>query len=508
MSRPPANLKRALIYCRVSTQKQEKEATADSQEREARAFAKKHGLAVVRVVHEQHTGAELHERPMLSAERERIRNGEYDVVIFHSVDRLSRNAAHLLIFHDECERAGVQIQFVTEQFDKTPEGTLMLSVKGFVAEMERLKIRERVVRGKRQRVERGKLINASTPLYGYSQDKETSARTIKPSESRIVRRIFDLSLSGVGMRSIAQKLNVEGVPSPANGKRAFKNDRKPLWEKSAISRILREPAYSGLSVAYRWEHRKPVGQKEQIVERPRSEWVILSDSLTPAIVTPEEFDQVQELIAARHTGDATRNESRPYLLRGLIYCGKCGRRRVPDETSYRCGSRSTGKGSCGSPSTPMKMIDEWAWQQLTELLASPGLLESALQLNPAEDQDRERLAQRAAELETAIAKATAGQKRLLDSLADAEGELAGMVTEKIRKLDAEKRSLKPELDSINRRLSAGTEHREQLLEIAGRFRRRAATYGTEEKIALMRAFGVRVMANGREDWRFDIQGIT
>lgn len=492
--------RRALIYTRVSTERQQKEATAESQQREARAFAEKRGLAIVRVAHEQHTGAELWERPILTAERERIRNGEYDAVIFHSVDRLSRDAAHLLIFHDECTRAGVEILFVTEEFDATPEGKLMLSVKGFVAEIERLKIRERMTRGKRQRVERGKLINASTPLYGYHQDKETSARTINPSEAKIIRRIWELAAAGIGMHSIARKLNAEGVASPGDGKRVYKDGRSPRWGKSSIQRILREPAYAGLSVAYRWKHEKTNG-KERVIENPRDKWIILADDLTPAIITLEEFDRLQEVISNRMAGDAKRNETRPALLRGLIFCGRCGRRRLPESDGYRCGSRASGGGRCGSPATPRKLVEDWAWNRVAALLSDPAALAEAFESHPAEATDKEQLQARAVEIESQLGKLTGQTRRLVDELAEAEDETAGIVRGKLRAMESQKRSLKIEADGLKRKLSAGIEQRENLLEVAEQLRLLAPeTVQLDRKILILQAFQVRVVADGRESW--------
>jgi site-specific DNA recombinase len=53
---------------------------------------------------------------------------------------------------DEAERAGAKLVFVTEGLDSTPEGQMMQSVRGYVTEVERQKIKERTSRGKRARL--------------------------------------------------------------------------------------------------------------------------------------------------------------------------------------------------------------------------------------------------------------------------------------------------------------------------------------------------------------------
>ena len=57
-------------------------------------------------------------------------------MICYAVDRLTHDIAHLMILADECERYDVQLLFVTETLDASPEGRLMQSIRGYVAEEE------------------------------------------------------------------------------------------------------------------------------------------------------------------------------------------------------------------------------------------------------------------------------------------------------------------------------------------------------------------------------------
>lgn len=498
----------ALIYCRISTEQQTEGDSLDAQEKLCREFAAVEGLSVAEVFREQHSGAELWERPRLTALRERLRDPDVTHLICYAIDRLSRSIAHLMILVDECDRFDVKPLFITEKLDDSPEGRLMQSVRGYVGEVERIKIKERTVRGKRSRVENGRLINASTPLYGYSQSHETSARALHPTESKIVRRIWDDAFAGFGALNIAQKLNREAVASPGAGKRAYKDGRAPLWSKSTVLRILKEPAYAGLSVAFRWQSNKVKNKRRRVVsERPRDQWVILADDLTPAIVTQEEFDQMQILISNRTSGDAARNLTRPCLLRGLIFCGKCGRRREPDTSTYgyRCTSRGSAEGKCGSPATPMSVIEKWAWARMAERINDPAWLESLLQESPDEDSDGRKQAERVAELEAAIAKITGQQQRLILNLADVEGDLAGMFTAQVKRLETEKKTAKSELDALRRKAAAPGIARQELAAQIAEFQPLVATgeLSMELQRRILLVFKIRVIADGKEGWRFD-----
>src|SRR5262249_44693792 len=120
------------------------------------------------VYREVHTGTDLWERPKLTALREAIRRRAVDVVVVFAIDRLSRNPVHLGVILSEADHHGVAVEFVTEDLDASPEGQLIRYVRGYAAEVERLKIMERSIRGKRATVERGRILPASRPLYGYA----------------------------------------------------------------------------------------------------------------------------------------------------------------------------------------------------------------------------------------------------------------------------------------------------------------------------------------------------
>src|SRR5215211_1124751 len=128
-----------------------------TQQAAQRAYALAHGYAVdeAEVYIEVHTGTELWERKQLSRLRESIRHRRVDKVICYAIDRLSRDPVHLGVIISEAEHAGVDVQFVTEPLDNSPEGQLIRFVRGYAAKVEHEKNRERPMRGWRARVEAG-----------------------------------------------------------------------------------------------------------------------------------------------------------------------------------------------------------------------------------------------------------------------------------------------------------------------------------------------------------------
>ena len=60
-----------------------------------------------------------------------------DVVLSYAVDRLSRNQIHIAVLLDDIEKVGATLEFVTEDFENTPVGRLILNVRAFAGEVER-----------------------------------------------------------------------------------------------------------------------------------------------------------------------------------------------------------------------------------------------------------------------------------------------------------------------------------------------------------------------------------
>ncbi len=93
---------RAAIYCRVSTEDQEKEGTSLQSQLEAcKKMAQERGYDVPEgsIVMETYSGLSL-DRPKLNEVRQWVRDKEVDTVIAYTLDRLSRDPVHFIIFQE------------------------------------------------------------------------------------------------------------------------------------------------------------------------------------------------------------------------------------------------------------------------------------------------------------------------------------------------------------------------------------------------------------------------
>src|SRR4051812_21322658 len=125
--RKRGNTMRAAIYKRVSTDKQEADGTSlESQESRCREYATAKGWTIEAVLTDTKSGSVL-QRPALEQVRDMIRARTVDVVLAYAMDRLSRKQSHVAILAYECDEHGVQLDFVTEDFERMAMGEFMRS---------------------------------------------------------------------------------------------------------------------------------------------------------------------------------------------------------------------------------------------------------------------------------------------------------------------------------------------------------------------------------------------
>ncbi len=122
------------------------------------------------VLREEWTGAVL-ERPISDRARELACDGGIDVLLAYDWDRLSRDTDHQTVLRWMfAQWWGVEIISITEPQLEGIRLKLQRGMEAIFAEWEREKIRERTVRGMRERARQGKLIGGYY-MYGMIYDK-------------------------------------------------------------------------------------------------------------------------------------------------------------------------------------------------------------------------------------------------------------------------------------------------------------------------------------------------
>jgi site-specific DNA recombinase len=130
---------RAAVYARVSTERQERQQTIDSQLAALRAWAEAegHDLNDRHVFRDEgYSGTRL-DRPGLDALRDAVRDGEVEILGVLAPDRLARRYAYQVLLLEEFRRAGCAVAFLSRAISDDPGDQLLLQIQGAVAEYER-----------------------------------------------------------------------------------------------------------------------------------------------------------------------------------------------------------------------------------------------------------------------------------------------------------------------------------------------------------------------------------
>lgn len=367
---------RIALYCRVSTDIQEKAETIENQLRDLyKVYNKKD---VVKVYMDNPGSGADPDRAGLWDLRKDAQKKLFDVVGVWAGDRLARDVKLFLILKDELKENGARIEIMGREREDSESGRLLEIIEATVDEMERNRIKRRFISGRDRRLAEGKLIGCY-PSYGYNHIRRNKEKgidayfEINPSEARIVKKIFKWYLELESMFLVTKRLVKEGI------KTRGKNTEPKFFSVSTVKKILVNESYIGnhyfgksspciakYHIHKTWKHRF-TGRRVN----PKSEWKLVK---MPAIIDKSTFDRVQEIMKRRAKYKSYKSKYE-FLCQGLIKCVRCGRsyggRKLGDYLIYRCSQlyRSNfNEPVCRARSMVTHRVDNIVWAYVSSLI--------------------------------------------------------------------------------------------------------------------------------------------
>ena len=460
-------MRMAAIYARVSSEQQREEKTIASQTASLIEFAKSHDLEVPAewvFEDEGFSGATL-ERPGLERVRDLAAEGQIQVVLAYSPDRLSRKYAYQILLMEEFARHGVETLFINTPQGDSAEEQLLVQLQGMIAEYERAQILERSRRGKRHRAQAGEVSVMCGAPYGYrymrKTDQAPAAYIVEENEARVVQRVYEMyTVEGLSIAEITRRLNSEGIPT---------RKRSARWERSVVWAMLRNPAYRGAACfgktrassrtrVMRPQRRRGVTTPNMTAghERPREEWIEIP---VPALVGEQTFARAQELLQENRIR-SRRRTIEPSVVQGLVSCAKCGYAfaRCSTYTTarkiqyYKCiGSdswRKLGGPVCDNRRLVRQdLLDQIVWDEVIRLLQDPTLIQQELDRRLAAARTSDPTKKREQSLQRELTQVGKSVERLLTAYQ--EGLLSiEQLRERMPLLRQRERSIRTELQAI------------------------------------------------------------
>ena len=320
------NQKITALYCRISLDdgSQNESMSISNQKLLLKDYAEKNGMPRYEYyVDDGYTGRNFN-RPSFKRLIADIEAGKIGCVITKDLSRLGRNyieaGSYIEIFFP---KHNVRYIAVTDGVDSLTRQEMDITpFKNILNDMYSRDISKKVLAGRMTRSRQGKFCGGQPPL-GLMRDPEEKGHLIlDPDTAPTIRKIFDLALNGWGCMRIAKQLMEDKIPITRVKSNTECDVNYYSWGSARISHILRNPFYKGAHLVCR-THQKGIRSNTYDII-PREDWEVL-EGCHEAIVSPEDWEKVQELIDRRPP--IMEGNACPFynLFHGIIYCATCGK---------------------------------------------------------------------------------------------------------------------------------------------------------------------------------------
>jgi site-specific DNA recombinase len=292
---------RAIIYCRVSTDRQVRQGDSlESQRMACLSYCERQGWDVAEIFMEEGESAKTADRTQLKrllayCEREK---GRVQVLVVYTLSRFARNSLDHMTLRLALTGFGVTLRSATEPIDETDEGEFMEHIISGVAQYENRKRAKCSVAGMQNKLRKGGW--TFKPPLGYRRvvnDAGKKAIAPDPATAGFVRRAFELYATGLHTKKeVLRRVTLLGLRTVEGRK----------LSSQTFGNILGNPLYAGIVRVESWE----------IAQRGTFEPIIGLDT----------FRQVEAILEGKKPTVTPRLRLNPdFPLRHFVRCGNCGK---------------------------------------------------------------------------------------------------------------------------------------------------------------------------------------
>ena len=377
------------LYCRLSQEDmlQGESNSITNQKLILQKYADEHGFRNCKFyVDDGYSGVDF-TRPAHVEMMKDIQDGKVGIVIVKDQSRLGRD--HLetgRLMEITFPSYDVRFIAINDGVDSANGVNEMSGIRNYFNDFYAADTSKKIRAVQRAKGQRGERISTVIP-YGYLKNpeykgnqKEAPALIIDPEAAPIVRRLFELYASGMGIRKISAMFEQEQILSPAvyHFKKTGKKGKHPnmtepyLWAQSTIRDILGNPVYCGDTVNFQ-TYSKSNKLKKRLKNNPDK--VLTFHDTHEAIVSRKLFDTVQRHFAGRKRPDQ-QGEMDKYA--GYLFCGECGQKLylhrskslAVEKNFFQCGGYQTKGGHhCTAHYIREQILDKIILYKLKQMTA-------------------------------------------------------------------------------------------------------------------------------------------
>lgn len=359
----------AAAYVRVSTTKQKEGGySIENQIESAKKYAKEKGWLLPdrliftedksastidgKEINKNNLTASFKHRPELQKLLNNAQNKNFNHLIIHARDRLSRSLEESIILDVFLKNHNIDINYTktSENLNNEDEKiTRLLDViLSSISELEANILSTRVKEGNRLCIEKGWWAGGNAP-FGYFRKnkcdeltKKTNSFLVKSDfQSKLILKIYNYYLNGLGYKSIAKKMNKEyGFIK---------------WTKSKIETIIKNQTYTGQIAWNRRGGRRNHKKHDNIILSPFNE--------NNEIISKDIWNNTVQFREERNKSKDAFLYNTPFIFKNKLICAKCNRLMKPKNPGkhksnvYRCATNKIEREICNCI-VPSKIIYE------------------------------------------------------------------------------------------------------------------------------------------------------
>jgi DNA invertase Pin-like site-specific DNA recombinase len=258
---------------------------------------------------------------------EEIKAGRVQNLVVKNLDRMGRDYLRVGLYLEQFQETGVRLIAISDGIDTAAGEDDFTPLRALFAEWFARDTSRKIKAVVAAKGRSGKPTANHAP-YGYIKDQNDKNHwLIDTPAADVVRRIFNMTIDGIGPYEIARTLTEEKVECPSyylgsrgrgNQKNNYDKEHPHTWWCSSVTNIIRKAEYAGHTVNFKT--RRESYKSKKPTQIPPEEWLIFKNT-HGAIVSQEVFDTVQKLRGTPRRVDRF-GEANP--LTGLMFCADCG----------------------------------------------------------------------------------------------------------------------------------------------------------------------------------------
>ena len=328
------SIKRVCAYGRVSTKYEEQESSLLTQHEVFKNHCANHlkdGYVLVNEVYEQQTGTLITKRKLFQQVVAEAKAGMYDILLFKSSSRFSRNTTDFLDLIESLKREHIYLEFISEHVNTQSADRQLLTMLGMMAESYSNSLHDSVSTSIKIK-QSSELGRVPGNVFGYKRHKDnTSLADIVPEQAELLNELFTRYSNGEGIASICRDWQSRGIKTYNGG----------TMSMFALRRYIRNPLYKGVLEMGKFTKHDVRAERERtpdedLIVRQRPDLQIIDTDLWNEcnLIMDNNKRQMTEQGSCLPQTDTVKDK----LFARVIKCGECGRnfnRKVSNHKSKK-----------------------------------------------------------------------------------------------------------------------------------------------------------------------------